>query len=67
MDAAGADDHHQPVVGAVEDAGDLGAVPDHGVLLLGAERQVIEDLRRGDELDRPLDPAVANTLALLSR
>ena len=67
MDAAGADDDEQPVVVAVEDRLDLGAVREDGVLALGPQRQVLEDLRRRDQLDDALDPLVPDAVGLLSR
>ena len=62
VDAAGADDHEQAVVIAVEDAGDRRAALEHGVLLLGGERQLLEDLRGRDQRHDLLDAAVANAV-----
>jgi hypothetical protein len=67
VDAAGPDDDEQAVVLAVEHRFDLGAMGEDGVLSLLPERQVLENLRRRDQLDDALDPLVPNTIGVLSR
>jgi hypothetical protein len=60
VDAARSHHHHQPVVLAVEDAGDLAAPGEHEFLLLGAEREVVEQLPRRDQGHDPPDAAIAD-------
>jgi hypothetical protein len=67
VDAAGSDDDEQAVVLAVEHRLDLGAMGEDGVLSLLSERQVLEYLRRRDQLDDALDPLVPNAIGVLSR
>jgi hypothetical protein len=62
MDAAGPDDDKQPIIVAVQDRLDLASMSQHGVLSVGAEGQVPEDLRRRDKLDHTLDPPVADAV-----
>jgi hypothetical protein len=62
VDAAGPHDDEQPIVAAVEDRLDLTSMGEDRVLTVGSERQVLEDLRRRDQLDDALDPPVSNTV-----
>ena len=68
MHAARADDHQQAVVRAVEDALDLGAAAEQHVGVAVGQRQLVDQLARGEQRDHPLDPPVADRLAaVLSR
>jgi hypothetical protein len=62
VDAAGSHHDEQPVVLAVEDRRDLLAAPQDDFRLLGTERQLVEDQRRGEERDDVLYALVANLL-----
>jgi hypothetical protein len=65
--AAGADDDEQPVVGPLQDRGDVGAaVQDYFGLVVG-ERKLLEQLRRGRERHRALDAQVAYLLEMARR
>src|SRR5262245_22358670 len=66
MHAAGTDDDEKPIISAVEDRGDLVAVPEDRVLTFTGQRQVLKDLRGRDQLDHPLDALVPNAVRLLS-
>ena len=63
VDAARADDDHQPVVGAAEDVDDFAAPLHDSLLALLAQRQLGEQRRRRRQLDDPLDPLVADPIA----
>ena len=71
VDAARAGDDEQAIVVAVEHRGDLLAAADHRRGALLAERELVEECRRREELDDPLDAAIPNrvprALALHSR
>ena len=71
VDAARAGDDEQAVVVAVKHRGDLLAAADHRRGALLAERELVEECRRRQELDDPLDAAIPNrvprALALHSR
>ena len=58
----GPDDDEQAVVGAVEHRADLVAAAQHHLGLLVGQRQLLEQLRRGDDRHGPLDAQVANLL-----
>jgi hypothetical protein len=62
MDAAGTNDHEQPIVSAVEDLGYLRAPAEHDLRWLANQRQLIDDELRGRERDYLLDPPVADVI-----
>ena len=60
VDAAGADDDEQAVVLAVEDRVGAGAAGEQDVGARVVERQLVEQLLRGEQRHQPLDPLVAD-------
>ena len=62
VDAARAGDHEQAIVLAVEHGADLVATADHRRGALVAERKLVEEGRGRDELDDPLDAAIAHQI-----
>ncbi len=65
VDAARADDHHQPVVVSVEHGvGCVTAVQQYLDALV-VKRQLVEQLLRRDQRDEALDPLVADGVALV--
>ena len=60
VDAARAGDDEQAIVVAVEHRGDLVAAADHRRGALLGERELVEERRRREELDDPLDAPIAD-------
>ena len=67
VDAAGAHDHEQAVIGAVQDARDVGAAAEDDLGLVVGERELVEQVRRGRERHRALDAQVAYLLEMARR
>ena len=65
VDAAGADDHHQPVVLAVQHGVRSGAAAQQHLDALVVQRQLVEQLLRGDQRHEALDPLIADRVALV--
>ena len=64
MHAAGTDDHEQAVVGPVQDRVHVGATAQDHIGLLVAQRELVQDLRRGHERHDLVDALITDVIEM---